>query len=142
MPLEYAALPRRGAAFLIDGLLLAPAALIASQSEPLAGAAAALWWTAFEASPWQASPGKRWLGMRTIQAEGRRVGFVRALARSALKALPLAAVPVWPWAAAAAGAVAAALMLVDRRRRSYPDLLAGTAVIVPPKGEGRANAGA
>lgn len=142
MPLEYAALPRRGAAFLIDALLLAPAALIASQSVPLAGAAAILWWTAFEASPWQASPGKRLFGMRTIQSEGRRVGFGRALARSALKAIPLAFVPVWPWAAAAAGAVAAALMLVDRRQRSYPDLLAGTAVIVPPKGQDKANAGA
>jgi uncharacterized RDD family membrane protein YckC len=142
MPLEYAALPRRGAAFLIDAVLLAPAALIASQSVPMAGAAAVLWWTAFEASPWQASPGKRWLGMRTIQAEGRRVGFVRALARSALKVLALAAVPVWPWMAAAVGAAAAVLIVIDRRRRSYPDLIAGTAVIVPPKGADRANAGA
>lgn len=140
MPLEYAALPKRGAAFLIDALLLAPAALIASQSAPLAGAAAALWWAAFEASPWQASPGKRALGMRTIQAEGRRVGFGRALARSALKALPLAFIPISPWAAAAVGLVAAALVLIDRRRRSYPDLLAGTAVIVPPTSKDKANA--
>ncbi|MBA3975220.1 MAG: hypothetical protein C0504_13520 [Candidatus Solibacter sp.] len=139
MPLEYAALPRRGAAFLIDAVLLAPAALLASQSPVLAGAAAALWWTAFEASPWQASPGKRLLGMRTIEADGRRVGFGRALGRSALKALPLAAVPVWPWVAAAAGAAAVVMMAVDRRRRSYPDLLVRTAVIVPPQGEGRVN---
>lgn len=139
MPLEYAALPRRGAAFLIDAVLLAPAALLASQSPVLAGAAAVLWWTAFEASPWQASPGKRLLGMRTIEADGRRVGFGRALGRSALKALPLAAVPVWPWAAAAVGAAAAVLILVDGRRRSYPDLLVRTAVIVPPKDEGKVN---
>jgi uncharacterized RDD family membrane protein YckC len=139
MPLEYAALPRRGAAFLIDAVLLVPAALLASQSPVLAGSAAVLWWAAFEASPWQASPGKRWLGMRTIQAEGRKVGFGRSLGRSALKALPLAAVPVWPWMAAAVGAVAAVLILVDRRRRSYPDLVAGTAVIVPPKDEDKVN---
>ncbi|MBE0656484.1 MAG: RDD family protein [Bryobacteraceae bacterium] len=139
MPLEYAALPRRGAAFLIDAVLLVPAALLASQSPWLAGAAAVLWWTAFEASPWQASPGKRLLGMRTIEADGRKVGFGRALGRSVLKALPLAAVPVWPWAAAAVGAAAAVLILVDRRRRSYPDLLVRTAVIVPPKDVGKVN---
>lgn len=139
MPLEYAALPKRWAAFLIDGFLLAPAALLAAQSPELAGAAAVLWWTAFEASPWQASPGKRVLGLRTIQAEGRRVGFGRAFGRSTLKALPLAVVPVWPWAAAAMGAAASVLMIADRRRRSYPDLLAGTAVIVPPRAEDKAN---
>ncbi len=132
MPLEYAALPRRGAAFLIDALVLTPAVLLARESAPLAVAAVMLWWTAFEASPWQASPGKRFLRMKTIQADGRPVGFARALGRSALKALPWLLLPLWPWVSGALAAVAVLGMPVDRRRRTYADLLAGTAVIRLP----------
>jgi hypothetical protein len=61
MPLEYAALPRRGAAFLLDAVILSPAILLARESVPLAVVAVTLWWAAFECSPWQASPGKRFL---------------------------------------------------------------------------------
>lgn len=133
MPLEYAALPRRGAALFLDVLMLTPAVLIARESAPLASAAAVLWWTAFECSPWQASPGKRLLGMKTIEAGGLRVGFGRALGRSAVKALPLAAMTIWPWAGAALAALSALGILAGRKRRALHDLMASTAVIVPPK---------
>jgi hypothetical protein len=67
MPLKYAAPWKRGAAFLLDAALVAPLALFA----PLAGAGAlALSGALFEASGWQATPGKRWLGLRVIEAEG------------------------------------------------------------------------
>ncbi|MRR10557.1 RDD family protein [bacterium] len=132
MPLEYAALPRRGAAFLIDALVLTPAVLLARESAPLAVVAVTLWWTAFEASPWQASPGKRFLRMQTIQADGRPVGFGRALWRSALKALPWLLLPFWPWVSGALAVVTVLGMLAGRRRRAYADLLAGTAVIRLP----------
>jgi uncharacterized RDD family membrane protein YckC len=109
--------------------------LIARESAPLAGVAAVLWWTAFECSPWQASPGKRLLGMKTIEAGGLRVRFGRALGRSAVKALPLAAMAIWPWAGAALAALSALGILAGRKRRALHDLMASTAVIVPPKGE-------
>ncbi len=71
MPLKYAAPWKRGAAFLLDAALVAPLALLA----PLAGAGAlALSGALFEASGWQATPGKRWLGLRVIEAEGRQIG--------------------------------------------------------------------
>ena len=38
---------------------------------------------AFEASPWQATPGKRWLELRVVDARGGRVGWPRALLRHA-----------------------------------------------------------
>ncbi len=133
MPLEYAALPRRGAAFLIDALILTPAVLLARESVPLAVAAVTLWWTAFEASPWQASPGKRFLRTKTIQADGRPERFGQALWRSALKALPLLVLPAWPWLSCVLAAISGVSMLAGRRRRSYPDLIARTAVIRLPK---------
>jgi len=132
MPLEYAALPRRGAAFLLDTLMLTPAILLARESAPLAGAAATLWWAAFECSPWQAWPGKRLLRMKTIEAGGLRVGIGRALLRSAIKSLPLAVVFALPWVAAALAALSAAAVVAGRRRRSLHDLIASTAVILPP----------
>lgn len=112
--------------------MLTPAILLARESAPLAGAAAVLWWTAFECSPWQASPGKRLLRMRTIETGGLRVGFGRALVRSFIKSLPLALLFALPWAAAALAALSAAGILAGRRRRSLHDLMASTAVIVPP----------
>jgi len=133
MPLTYAALPKRVAAFLLDALMLTPAVLLARESLPLAGTAALLWWAAFEASPWQASPGKKLLGMKTMEASGLRAGFGRALARSALKTLPLVVPGVWPWVAATAVTLSAAGILFDRRRRALHDVLTSTAVIAPPR---------
>ena len=132
MPLEYAALPKRGAAFLIDALTLAPLAMLGRESLPVAALCAAGFWAACEASPWQASAGKRIARLRTIRADGGRVTWGRAVWRSAVKGLPLLLWAWWPWAAAAAAVLTLIGMVFDRRRRSLPDLLAGTAVIVLP----------
>ncbi|WP_081621794.1 RDD family protein [Thioalkalivibrio sp. ALE11] len=40
-----------------------------------------LYWTLFESSDWQGTPGKRMLGLRVTDEEGRPIGFGRANAR-------------------------------------------------------------
>lgn len=42
----------------------------------------------FEASPWEATPGKRRLGLRVVATAGERVSLPQAAARAALKFLP------------------------------------------------------
>ena len=76
----------------------------------------ALYFALWEASPWQATPGKRALGLRVVLVSGgRRVPFGRALLRPAVKLAPweLAHAALWhtpgwpvrpePTAATAAG---------------------------------------
>jgi uncharacterized RDD family membrane protein YckC len=132
MPLKYAAPWKRGAAFLIDAAMAAP---LAGVSPVAAAGVLALAGTLFEASTWQATPGKRWLGLRVMEAHGRRVDWRRAAARQAVRALPLALwtiQPHWEWlAAAACGALIGA---VGGRGRTLWDRAAGTSVIAPPLG--------
>jgi uncharacterized RDD family membrane protein YckC len=132
MPLKYAAPWKRGAAFLLDAALVAPLALFA----PLAGAGAlALSGTLFEASGWQATPGKRWLGLRVIEAEGRRVDLRRAAVRHFVRAAPLVLAAVDQGGGALALAVLLAMpALAGGRRRSLWDRVSGTSVIAPPIG--------
>lgn len=40
-----------------------------------------LYFAAFESSPWQATPGKKVLGLRVTDLEGKRLGFIRASGR-------------------------------------------------------------
>jgi uncharacterized RDD family membrane protein YckC len=40
-----------------------------------------LYYALFESSAWQATPGKRWLGLIVTDRDGRRIGFGRASAR-------------------------------------------------------------
>lgn len=47
----------------------------------------AIYHVSAECSPWQASPGKRWLGLRAGERDGRRLGPGRALARYCAGAL-------------------------------------------------------
>lgn len=132
MPLKYAAPWKRGAAFLLDAALVAPLALLA----PLAGAGAlAVSGALFEASGWQATPGKRWLGLRVIEAEGRRVDLRRAVVRHLVRAAPLVLAAVEQ----GGGALALTLLLTvpvlaGGRRCSGWDRVAGTSVIDPPIG--------
>lgn len=132
MPLKYAAPWKRGAAFLLDAVLVAPLALFA----PLAGAGAlAVSGALFEASGWQATPGKRWLGLRVIEAEGRRVELRRAAVRHLVRAAPLVFAALGEGTAALALALLlAAPALAGGRRRSLWDRVSGTSVIAPPIG--------
>ena len=64
-----------------------------------------LYFAIFEASPWQATWGKRVVGLRVVTTTGERVGFARALWRNALKLIPwelthacLWRIPGWPLA--------------------------------------------
>lgn len=135
MPLEYAAPWRRGAAFLLDAVLVAPVAVWA----PLAAVGVwAVTGALFEASSWQATPGKRALGLRVMEAEGRRVGWRRAAVRQVAKLGVVAAVAGgagWGWAVAFAALAAPAVG--GGRRRTVWDRVAGTSVFAPPIGSFR-----
>lgn len=48
---------------------------------------AVLYFAGFHASPWQATPGKRMLGLKVIHRDGSRLTITRALARSLAKLL-------------------------------------------------------
>ncbi len=143
---DFAGFGRRLAAYLIDLplMLLAQAAtgaaalalgavawmLLAGGEEGAAtnAAAAAIWlvialtgygyFTACEASPWQATPGKRLLGLRVARVDGRpldlRTAAVRSLARS-LCHLSLG--------------LGYLLALSNRRRQGLHDLIAKTVVV-------------
>jgi len=63
-----------------------------------------LYFAIFESSRWQATWGKRVLGLRAETTSGERAGFLRALWRNALKLLPwelthacLWRIPGWPF---------------------------------------------
>ena len=51
------------------------------QASGLCLGAAALYFIGFEASPWQATPGKRLLGLRVRDTEGKPLGLARSAAR-------------------------------------------------------------
>lgn len=64
-----------------------------------------LYFALFESSRWQATWGKRVLGLRVVTTDGGHVGFLRALWRNALKLIPwelthacLWRIPGWPFA--------------------------------------------
>jgi uncharacterized RDD family membrane protein YckC len=132
MPVPLAAPWKRGAAFLLD---LAMAAPLATLSPPAAVGVFVLAGTLFEASPWQASAGKRWLGLRVMQAQGRRVTIARAAARHALRAVPVALLALdLPVEAATAFALLGIPALAGRDRRTLWDRLAATTVFALPLG--------
>ncbi|GGY28321.1 RDD family protein [Paludibacterium paludis] len=75
---------------------------------------------AFESSSWQATPGKKILGLRVGDGSGRRLTLWRAIARQAGKCLSAAVLGL--------GFLAIA---IDRDRRAMHDRLAGTRVTRP-----------
>ncbi|HEX6799651.1 MAG TPA: RDD family protein [Ktedonobacterales bacterium] len=106
----------------------------------------------FEASPWEATPGKRRLGLRVVTIAGGRVSLPQAAARIALKFLPweiahtsLWHTPGWPrhsrptaanYASyalvyALAGAYVITLLTSDTRQAFY-DRLTHTRVVLAP----------
>lgn len=108
-----------------------------------------LYFALFESSTWQATPGKRQIGLIVTDCQGRRLGRARSLARSVLKLIPweLAHACIWQlrfavdpaqtrlWSAGFAvvwllvGANLVALWLSSRRQTIY-DRLSGSVVQV------------
>ena len=87
----------------------------------LASLLALLWFAAFEASPRQATPGKRALGLRVEDARGARIGFARAALRHLAGALS--------WLTLNLGHLLAAL---PPAHRALHDRIAGTRVLQDP----------
>lgn len=82
---------------------------------------ALLWFAAFEASPRQATPGKRALGLRVEDARGAPIGFARAALRHLAGAVS--------WLTLNLGHLLAAL---PPRRQALHDRIAGTRVLQDP----------
>jgi uncharacterized RDD family membrane protein YckC len=110
-----------------------------------------LYFALFESSSWQASWGKRKIGLYVTDTHGARLGFLRSLVRSLLKFVPwelthacLWRIPGWPLAPATpspvimAGlvlvwilvAVYLASIFMSKKHQSLYDRIAGTYVIV------------
>jgi uncharacterized RDD family membrane protein YckC len=85
-----------------------------------AWAVAAAYFVGFEASPWQATPGKRALGLRVARLDGRPLGVGRALLRF------IAAGPSWLLLH-----LGHALVAFRADERAAHDLVAGTRVVRP-----------
>jgi uncharacterized RDD family membrane protein YckC len=79
---------------------------------------ASVYFIAFEASRWQATPGKRLLGLRVVKIDGRAMSVARAAARFFAGSLS--------WLSLNLGH---AMALFRRDGRALHDLIAGTAVI-------------
>lgn len=84
-------------------------------------ALSAAWWIAFEASPWQATPGKRLFGLQVTRRDGGRPGPGRVALRF------LAGIPSW-------GLLHLGHAMAGWRadRRALHDLLSGTRVVLAP----------
>ena len=103
---------------LLTGLATDLAALV-FQALALVVAIAAAWFIATEASTWQASPGKRLLGLKVTDLEGGRPGPGRVMARFAAGAPS--------WLLLHVGHAAAALR---PEHRALHDRIAGTRVLL------------
>ncbi|HLU12643.1 MAG TPA: RDD family protein [Arenimonas sp.] len=80
---------------------------------------AALWFVAFEGSPWQASPGKRALSLKVTNLAGERPGLLRVIGRF------LAGVPSWLLLN-----LGHAIAGWRKDKRALHDLIAGTRVVL------------
>jgi uncharacterized RDD family membrane protein YckC len=106
------------------------------------------YFTLMEASGWQATLGKRLLGLRVVDTRGKRIGYGRALLRTAVKLLPwelthlslMLPVPIWSEGASTSvrpGLIVANALLVvyiatallTPRKQSVHDLVSGTTVV-------------
>lgn len=144
MPLAYAGFWRRSVAFVVDlavmWLLFALTMSVLGHASPAARYVATIPAAAYlvltESSSAQASPGKRLVGIRIMESNGRRVTLLRAAARTVLQFAPwLALISGSPWLVTLAVVpyvVALAGILVGGRHRAWYDRVSGTAVIRPP----------
>jgi len=120
----YAGWWRRAAAFVIDWIIVGIAlGTIASANAPgiLQALLALAYFAGFHAFSDGATLGKAMLGIAVRIADGRPVGFGRALAR---------VVATWVlWATVVGGLVDAILAATGDRRQSLHDMIAGTVVV-------------
>ena len=72
----------------------------------------------FQASPWQATPGKRAFGIKVTDLEGRRIGYGRSLARYAASIVSFLALMI-----------GYLMVPFTRKRQAMHDMIAGTLVI-------------
>ncbi len=95
-------------------------AIAATVFPPLLAATllALAWFALSEASPWQATPGKRLLGLRVVDAGGARIGLVRATGRHLAGTLS--------WITLNIGHLMA---LLPPQRQALHDRIAGTHVV-------------
>lgn len=84
------------------------------------------YFAAFESSAWQASPGKRAMGVRVVDLAGRRLTFARALVRQFLKLCEVAATGFGYLLAAVTGT-----------GQAFHDILVGTRVVRAQETTGR-----
>jgi uncharacterized RDD family membrane protein YckC len=126
----YAGFWRRFAAYAIDYVIvllgtavLGAAATIAGLGDDSARLSLAalvgyfLYCVLLESSPWQATVGKRALGLRVTNAQGERIGFARAATRFVAKLLSVLTL-----------CLGFLLIFVTQRRQALHDLIAGTLV--------------
>jgi uncharacterized RDD family membrane protein YckC len=113
-----------------------------------------LYFALFECSSWQATLGKRKIGLRVVNTRGTRLSFPRSFARSLLKFVPwelthacLWRIPGWPLAPATPSPIITAglvlvwvligtyllSLLVSKKHQALYDWIAGTYVIVVPR---------
>lgn len=113
-----------------------------------------LYFALFESSTWQATCGKRKVGLRVTDTHGERLSFARSLVRSLIKFLPwelthacLWRIPGWPfnpqtpspiisaglvlvWVIAGAYVIS---LLVSKKHQTLYDLIAGSYVVLAPQ---------
>ena len=80
-----------------------------------------LYFAAFESSPWQATPGKKVLGLRVTDLEGKRLSFIRASGRYFGKIIS--------WLLLGLGFILAGL---TEKKQALHDMLAGCLVLRDP----------
>jgi uncharacterized RDD family membrane protein YckC len=126
----YAGFWRRFAAYAIDYVLVLIGSAVLGAAATLAGldddgarlsltalAGYFLYCTLLESSPWQATVGKRVLGLKVMNRRGERIGFARAAARFVTKLLSVLTL-----------CLGYLLIVVTKRRQALHDLIAGTLV--------------
>jgi uncharacterized RDD family membrane protein YckC len=126
----FAGFWRRFAAYAIDyvlvllgGTVLGAGAILAGVVEDGTQGRFTLWLLAgyflycalLESSPWQATVGKRVIGIKVVNRRGERIGFARAAARFAAKLLSVLTL-----------FLGYLLIVVTKRRQALHDVIAGT----------------
>src|SRR5688572_16792867 len=77
-----------------------------------------LYFVMFTSSAWQATPGKRWFGIKVTDLQGGRISLGRSTARAFASVLS--------WVVFLIGFL---LVFLTRRRQALHDLIAGTVVV-------------